>query len=629
MYNISVPLVRFDENFEKNISEARKLGASRILLCPARATSPKEKIESEIKRIEKSIKIYNDAGFETGVWISTMGHGGPLVGLDSEKEQAYTPITGLHGITTEDSFCPLDKKFSSAVCDYLKKIARAGAKTILLDDDFRFSHRGDCGCTCALHIKEYEKRLSEKITREQIMEKAFTGGYNRYRQIYYDMLGDTLRDFAKEMRSAIDEVDPSIRFSLCSVTSTWDCDGADSIELSKIMAGKTKPFLRLIGAPYWASGSSERSVQYIAELERMEAHWCKNKGIEIFAEGDTYPRPRFNVPAAYLEMFDTILRADGNFDGAFKYGIDYVSSPFYETGYSENAQRNSALYEKIEKHFNNKKTVGINVTCQMKKILHKEFSDPQKELDSVWDNEFYQTEQLMLTGCSLPSTYENADVTIAFGENAKYISNAGNGFIIDAEGAEFLERKGIDTGIKNVGEKISVQNEIFFKENEVVYCGDLSTAVEISAKENAEILSIFESGNEQFPAAIKYENASGQRFLIFACKFNKDRRISNFMKNYMRQEQLIREYNWLAEKKLPAVCKKHPNLYIMAKKDESSMAVGLWNIFPDKIFDPVIELDKNYSSIEFINCTGSLQGDKVILDGNIHAFDFAGFEVFE
>lgn len=633
MYKISVPLVRFDDNFEKNIEEAKKLGASRIFLCPCRATDSEERINRDIERLKKAIKIYEDAGFETGVWISTMGHGGALVGISTDNGNDFTRVTGLHGVTTEDSYCPLDEKFSDAVCTFLKKIAGAGAKMIMLDDDYRFSHRGDCGCTCKYHMREYEKRIGEKISREDILKKAFSGGYNKYRKAYYDMMGDTLRDFAEKMRSAIDEVDEDIRFSLCAVTSTWDCDGTDGIELAKIMAGRTKPFLRLIGAPYWAASGGEpaRRVQYIAELERMQAKWCENEDVEIFAEGDTYPRPRYIVPAAYLEMYDTIIRADGGFDGILKYGIDYTSSPYYETGYSDNAVKNRDLYEKIEKHFANKKAVGINTTCEMKKMLHTEFSDPEKQIDSTWDGAFYAMEQLLLTNCSVPITYENAEVTAAFGENAKYIKNSGRGLIIDAAAAKILNEKRIDTGveIKNLCEKISVEKENFLIENEIVYCGDCGAAVEIFPKNGAEIISEFVCGERKIPSCVKYENSDGQRFLIYGYDFCRERRNNNFIRNYMRQSQLVREYQWLAGKKLPAVCTKHPDLYIMAKKGADSMTVGLWNIFPDRIFNPVIELDKSYSKVEFINCTGKLDGDKIILNDDIQPYSFAGFEVFE
>lgn len=637
MYKVSVPLVRFDENYEDNIREAKKLGAERLFLCPCRATAPKNKRKAHIEAIRKSREIYEAAGFEVGVWISTMGHGGDLVGLSADADDGYTHITGVRGVTTEDSYCPLDPNFSTVVCSYLKEIAATGVKMIMLDDDYRFSHRSDCGCTCRYHMEEYEKRLGEKISREEVFEKVFCGGYNRYRQIYYDMLGDTLRNFAAQMRAAIDEINPEVRFGFCAVTSSWDCDGTDAIELSKIMAGGTKPFLRLIAAPYWANnGGADKHVQYVAELERMQAKWCENEGIEIFSEGDTYPRPRYVTPAAMLENFDTILRADGNFDGILKYGIDYISSPCYETGYADHAVRNRELYEKIQKFFGDKKAVGINVTCEMKKLLHTDFAEPEQQIGGACDSAFYQSEQILLTNCSVLSTYDDAPVTVAFGENGKYIRNSGNGFIIDAVAAENLNALGIDTGIESINknEKLNIVSEYFCVENEFVSTDASCGAILIKPKSGVKVLSEFEIAGKNgkkthVPSCLKYENENGQRFLIYAYDFDGVRRNTYFMRNYMRQEQLIREYEWLAQEKLPAVCRNHPDLYIMAKKKDGSMAVGLWNIFPDEIFKPVVELDKEYKTIKFINGSGNLAGYRVIFDSDISAYGFAGFEVSE
>ena len=56
------------------------------------------------------------------------------------------------------------------------------------------------------------------------------------------------------------------------------------------------------------------------------------------------------------------------------------------------------------------------------------------------------------------------------------------------------------------------------------------------------------------------------------------------------------------------------------------MAVGLWNIFADSVIEPVVELDKEYSEIRFINCSGRLQGKKVCLT-ELAPFVFAGFTV--
>ncbi len=67
-------------------------------------------------------------------------------------------------------------------------------------------------------------------------------------------------------------------------------------------------------------------------------------------------------------------------------------------------------------------------------------------------------------------------------------------------------------------------------------------------------------------------------------------------------------------------------LYILVAKDEKSMSVAVTNIFLDDIYDPEIILDREYSEIKFVNCTGRLEGNKVILS-DIHPYDFVIFEV--
>ena len=101
---------------------------------------------------------------------------------------------------------------------------------------------------------------------------------------------------------------------------------------------------------------------------------------------------------------------------------------------------------------------------------------------------------------------------------------------------------------------------------------------------------------------------------------------SHVYSSYLRSKQIENAIELFGGERLPAYSYGNPGLYIIAKKDDCLMAVGLWNIFADKIFEPVIELDREYSKIEFINCSGRLEGNKVILSEMI-PFSFAGFEV--
>ncbi len=57
------------------------------------------------------------------------------------------------------------------------------------------------------------------------------------------------------------------------------------------------------------------------------------------------------------------------------------------------------------------------------------------------------------------------------------------------------------------------------------------------------------------------------------------------------------------------------------------MTVALYNMHFDEIFTPTITLDKEYSSIRFLNCEGSLKGNTVTLSMDILPYDYAIFEV--
>ena len=73
---------------------------------------------------------------------------------------------------------------------------------------------------------------------------------------------------------------------------------------------------------------------------------------------------------------------------------------------------------------------------------------------------------------------------------------------------------------------------------------------------------------------------------------------------------------------MTAKCLGNPDLYMMTKQNDEGLGIGLWNIFADEIFKPVIELGDKYTSAEFINCSGKLEGNKIELS-EISPFGFA------
>ena len=91
---------------------------------------------------------------------------------------------------------------------------------------------------------------------------------------------------------------------------------------------------------------------------------------------------------------------------------------------------------------------------------------------------------------------------------------------------------------------------------------------------------------------------------------------------------LIDSYEEISGKHLPAHCYGAPELYTLCAKCEGKMAVGLFNSFDDAVLDPEVKLDREYSNIRFVGCSGELCGDTVKLC-DINPGGFVGFEVEE
>lgn len=583
-----------------------------------------EKLKQKISQLEDNCAFFKKHGFEVGAWIWTFW---------LKDNTSFTNMRSIKGSEIKEFMCPKDESFVRFAADYIKNIAKAGVDIIQFDDDFRYGFSSDSpACLCDLHIAEINKITGENSTREELYTHIISGKKNKYRDAYLKANGDAFRNFAAEIRKAVDEVNPKIRVGACSCMTSWDIDGTNAAELARILAGNTRPFVRLIGAPYWSVNKSwGNSLQDVVELERMESSWTKTDDIEIFAEGDAYPRPRTVCPASYLEGFDTAIRASGCTDGILKYGIDYYSNADYETGYAKFHERNREIYEVIDEMFGNKACCGVRVYESMNKISDMVMPTAVNSAVNI-ENLFFSKAAGTLAFNSIPTVYEGEGVCGAvFDENARNmpLDALKNGLIIDIAAAEILTARGIDVGIGTIGAEIISGDplgdggcERFVNNNHIL--ADRIPIYDIKLNPNAEVLSDTETSAGVIPMSYRYENSNGNRFLVLNVNTRSDN--CNVLKHYARSRQYAENIPWLSGKKLPAYSYGNPALYIMCKKNEKSMAVGLWDFFADIAIEPAVELDREYSKIKFLNCNGEIRGSKVYLN-DIPAFGFAAFEV--
>ncbi|MBE6767836.1 MAG: hypothetical protein E7549_02870 [Ruminococcaceae bacterium] len=625
MYTISVPLMNGNvkrNDRERALQELRRLDAKRVFLALDTYETDGEKRAAVLKELTDNCRFFQENGFEVGAWIWTFW---------VKNNTAFRNMRSIKGEEIGHIMCPTDENFVAFAADYLCDIARCGVDLIQFDDDFRYGFLADSpACLCDGHIERINGITGETSTREELYNNIVSGGKNKFRDAYLKVNGDAFRSFARTVREAVDTVAPTVRIGACACMSAWDIDGTDAYELARILAGNAKPFVRLIGAPYWAVNKSwGNCLQDVVELERMESAWTRNGDIEIMAEGDAYPRPRTQCPAAFLEGFDTAIRAAGCTDGILKYGMDYTSRVDYETGYARFHERNRGAYGDIDRVFGDKVSCGIRVYESMKKI--SDMVMPTQVNGQVDIQDLFFSKAARTLACnSIPTVYDGEGVCgIVFDENARTLplSALKNGTILDIAAAEILADRGVDVGLRKIRSLLKedgvLYEEHFLKDdNHVSAMGAEIYDIEIDAI--AEILSDITVFEGKVPVSYRYENANGERFLVF--NLNTRHGELPLLKQYARGRQIADAVPWLSGKKLPAYVYGHPSLYVQTKEKDGRLAVGLWNFYADTAIEPIVELGKTYSKIACIHCDGRLDGDRVYLN-DIAPYTFVGFEV--
>lgn len=642
MYKISVPTVITNGHFqkEKTLSEIRRAGAERIVLALDRELPYAFSSDENLALLKELIEYYEENGLEVIVWLGeTLGHDGSPI---SERGR-YTPIRCFSGGDTK-AFCPLDEDFIRDFQHWVRAVARAGAKMIMLDDDFRLGYRGGIGCACDLHMKAICEELGEDISREELYKNAFSGGAGRYRDAWLKVQGDSLKNFARKLREALDEINPACRLSFCACVDSWGTSSTDAPELARIFAGGTAPFLRTIGAPYWSNRMGiNMTLAEVVAFERCELGWLKeeSKGkqpIECFTEGDTYPRPRFAVPASYLECFDQILRADGRADGCLKYMLDYVSDADYETGYIDAMLRSKPIYEALEREFAPKKATGVRLWNTMHKLRDAELDASRPRLDIEVQEGLFDAAFYFANRNSLSASDCEEDVNVIFGENARKVplSVLKNGSMIDLPAARLLMARGVDVGIASLEAEICHQpggfsdmpQEYYPDENQYTRLSAGVRPVYLAKKEGAVTLTQFVANGRRFDGVYHYENANGERFLVFPFNAEDAKCALGWFDHYCRKRLVDREIAWLGRKAADAViCGNHPMLYLMTKRDGDALAVGVWNLSADRVDALRVRLCSAGEDIRFINCSGQMENDTVALDTVLYPYEFAGFTV--
>ncbi len=661
MYRTYVPVMSGNANIctEELVAELKKANADKILLIAPLVLEDEQALKAKRERLAAETAYFRERGIWVGFWlVPSLGYGSGNAVVQGEKAKSFVKkrliadTKTMRGTKTE-AFCPLDPGFVRAFCECICAYAQIGTELILLEDDLYFGNFDlrETGCCCDLHLRAFAEKTGRLYSPEELCRALYCEGSASVgvRRAWQELKRETMLQFLRSVRAALNEVDARVRLGVSANHVTYDLDGAPLQEMARAAAGKTEPFVRLTGAPYWETARLPSNIECV----RLQIHWMRGSGAEMISEGDTFPRPRSRVPAAYLECFDQILRASGGTEGILKYMLDYTSAPLYDPGYLQFHARNRDKYALLDKYFSEKESVGVNV-CEFQHLIADRIFDDAEPLEFMalyaHQDAICPPSIVMARDNSLPVSYGVPGyANIIFGENGRHAGEKElrSGAVLDAKAAMLLQERGIDVGFTKAEPAKLPNEEYFYPYADKILVENANWDIParyyaFTLKEGAKIRSEFrfaasslslqvnERAQEKpFPACYTYENASGQRFVVYAFSaFTATPRnvflpwVTGRFRNIYRQKQLCDLIAWAQRRPLPAVCNGNPDLYILCKKKGENLTVGLWNLYADGIFGAEVLLDGEYTSCEIVGGAGRLAGNKVILESEIRPFEF-------
>ena len=439
------------------LRRARLAGAEAVQLERCEFYLNGERRAKALETLAGEIRFFENAGLPVALWITSLGYGKMTDPDFLRRFPNYRPLRSFEGKTA--AVCSTDVRWREAVAENVRDFIKAGAKTILFDDDLVQACRPGVCCTCDEHRRRVAARLGVADVTPEQMRAAYTGAPNALRSACLDEMGESLMAFCRAMRAAADEVDPSVMLATCLSVSQYDLDGVDVPQMIRLLAGRGKgrPFVRLSGATYWVCHSSNarnwgQGLGGVIEYLRWQAAMLRAEGIVPLDENDPYPRDVGTVPEGMCEVCDRAVIAEG--------GIvrnKYVIRHNMKTGKGIDPEYLAAHLagrddaERIATLFQEAAPVGVEVFAPPH--LMREATLPASYTDMKTLLKFFAQPQagILLAANGAPTRYDrNSGAPLAvFGPAAATLPTEwlARGVLIDRDGARILQSRGVDTGL--------------------------------------------------------------------------------------------------------------------------------------------------------------------------------------
>lgn len=569
---------------------------------------------------------YRAVGIEPYFWLChTIGHGGEL---STKVKTPFQAMVGANGQESHGCFCPLDPDFRQYLLDILSTLAAADIPLILLDDDFRINYHMpavDIGCFCPLHIQRFNQQYGTAFTREELADRVYRN-IGDTRTQFMESVGSSMLDLAKEMEQAVHSVNPNTRIGVATAMIHYSTEGYDIRKLAKTLAGPTRPYLRVFGAPYHVKNNLAQ-LGYTIDTAKHLAAYLDGDDIEIIGEGDTYPHTRFFTNKTTLQTYLLASRCSG-VRNMLHYPFPFAASPNYETCYVATAKElrpTMALLDKLLPE--SISPVGIAPVLSHGNFTNIPITPNMTKRERVWPDEPVALKALTQFGIpTAPYRHDESLPVLLSGHNAcNYTPELINdlldrGAIIDASAASWLLEQGYDIGLDSVSTLdftptfelyCDCQFSSLYKNEQVwLLCPGNTPFFHLQPQSTALVAGYYVNGENgaRTPSCVAYSNGK-RKFFILGFDFFSVRGSFQAVNNVARAEQLRMVCRWLG---ISAYTENVEFMYTNVFQQQSKMTICLIQTNMDPCHEIVICLKHKPSGpIHFYNHIGRMNPPNV------------------
>lgn len=367
MLNLSImPLdTSHIEEVSKDIIEQQKSGVSThamfMMKFNPEGTPAVNKAKDQCEKYDMFRERLDAAGAKHGVLVqATLGH--IVVPYEPYPFQPSVFLsTGEERVVT---CCPLDPNFREYIKEEFRILAEHHPSVVMLDDDLGLFYKQTQGCACKYHMAELNRRAKKAVTREELYNHTLGNSEEDeyYKNLYVEVVGDSIVGAVKAMREGLDAVDPTIQGVVSGIYTSTFCEFSD--RTAEAFAGKGNPtVIRLNGGPYSNSTSTGGARNFTSNLFRAAIlrENTKDKVNVFLAETDTCPQNRYSTSAALLHAHFTASILEGA-TGA-KHWITRLSAyePNSGKAYRRKLSKYSKFYEALCDYYKELKPFGCRI----------------------------------------------------------------------------------------------------------------------------------------------------------------------------------------------------------------------------------------------------------------------------